>query len=434
MSDDDLVRSFARARRAVARALPELAGLTRAASIVVRESTATVAVFENANIVVNPTFWRSLSDDDRVFVLAHELQHVLLRTARRSTASTRAIMNAASDAYINDALSDRLGVPIPADGVVLPGARHLSTENIALRFAQTAPPPAGAWNGGDALSGGELDDAASRPSASAAIMNPSASPSVRKSREVRSREGRAWYENGGEAVDIEQIDVCEVVPQDRTSLHRLTTLLRPHCCWGRYTAKELTPTPTWLSRLSSMGAPRGARTRTWARPSRRNRDPGWLMPGRRPSRDVPVVLLDVSTSMVRYLGRAIGAIRALARRSDVGLIRVVQATSGGATRDEVLAPAALSSLTIEGEMDEEVFIFKDVCPRCKGRHGAVASDAPHTDLRAAVEERLFDESPSTLAFTDGRVLVPRHGAADWTWLVFGDHAFAPGWGTVLRVG
>ena len=95
----------------------------------------TMGVFASGRLVANPDFTARLSDDDLVFVLAHELLHLALRTHDRARGSGRLEFNYAHDYIINDMLRHALGVAtIPAGGLDMPGAREKSAEQIVLEM------------------------------------------------------------------------------------------------------------------------------------------------------------------------------------------------------------------------------------------------------------------------------------------------------------
>jgi predicted metal-dependent peptidase len=74
-----------------------------------------------------------------VFVLAHELLHLALRTHDRARGSGRLEFNYAHDYIINDMLRHALGITtIPAGGLDMPGAHEKSAEEIVLEMRRTS--------------------------------------------------------------------------------------------------------------------------------------------------------------------------------------------------------------------------------------------------------------------------------------------------------
>ncbi len=94
-----------------------------------------MGIFASGRLVANPGFTARLSNDDLVFVLAHELLHLALRTHDRAVGSSRLEFNYAHDYIINDMLRHALGVQkIPAGGLDMAGARERSAEEIVLEM------------------------------------------------------------------------------------------------------------------------------------------------------------------------------------------------------------------------------------------------------------------------------------------------------------
>src|SRR5262245_55255728 len=72
-----------RALRMVSMHLPHLAGLAAAVNLALDRRVATMAVFASGRILINPRFLASLKPEETMFVLAHELMHLALRTHNR---------------------------------------------------------------------------------------------------------------------------------------------------------------------------------------------------------------------------------------------------------------------------------------------------------------------------------------------------------------
>src|SRR5262249_39542133 len=129
---------IARGLRMVTVPLPHLAGLAAAVRVTLDDRVPTMGVFASGRLVANPQFTARLSGDDLVFVLAHELLHLALRTHDRAKGSTHIEFNYAHDYIINDMLRAALGVAtIPAGGLDMPGAREKSAEEIVLEMRRS---------------------------------------------------------------------------------------------------------------------------------------------------------------------------------------------------------------------------------------------------------------------------------------------------------
>jgi hypothetical protein len=128
---------IARGLRMVTVPLPHLSGLAAAVRVEIDERVPTMGVFASGRLVANPAFTARLSEDDLVFVLAHELLHLALRTHERAKGSGQLEFNYAHDYIINDTLRHALGVAaIPAGGLDMPGAREKSAGDRPRHAAQ----------------------------------------------------------------------------------------------------------------------------------------------------------------------------------------------------------------------------------------------------------------------------------------------------------
>ncbi len=96
-----------RGLRLVTVPLPYLAGLAAAVRVTLDDRVPTMGVFASGRMLVNPEFADRLSDNDLVFVLAHELLHLALRTHERAKGSVPLEFNYAHDYIINDILRAR---------------------------------------------------------------------------------------------------------------------------------------------------------------------------------------------------------------------------------------------------------------------------------------------------------------------------------------
>src|SRR6516165_8251808 len=127
-----------RTLRMVTVPLPHLAGLAAAVRVALDDRIPTMGIFASGRLVANPAFTARLSSGDLVFVLAHELLHLALRTHDRARGSSQLEFNYAHDYIINDVLRHALGVSaIPAGGLDMPGARERAAEEIVLEMRRT---------------------------------------------------------------------------------------------------------------------------------------------------------------------------------------------------------------------------------------------------------------------------------------------------------
>jgi hypothetical protein len=115
--------------------LPHLSGLAAAVRVSLDDSIPTMGIFASGRLVANRAFTERLSSADLVFVLAHELLHLALRTHDRARGASHLEFNYAHDYIINDMLRHALGVTaIPAGGLDMPGARLKSAEEIVIEM------------------------------------------------------------------------------------------------------------------------------------------------------------------------------------------------------------------------------------------------------------------------------------------------------------
>lgn len=134
-----------RALRMVSMSMPHLAGLASAVRLELDQRVAAMAVFASGRILINPHFLASLKPEEAMFVLAHELMHLALRTHDRQGDADPLLVNYAHDYIINDMLASDLQQPIPAEGLCMVGARDRSLENLVaeLRNQPRDLPPSG---------------------------------------------------------------------------------------------------------------------------------------------------------------------------------------------------------------------------------------------------------------------------------------------------
>src|SRR5262249_36503521 len=141
---------------------PYLTGLIQKIRPHLDRRVQTMGVFASGRLAINREFAESLSAQDMMFVLTHELYHLALRTHERGEGTDPHAFNCAHDYIINDMLREELQVSqIPAGGLDWPGARHMSAEKILGDLLRDGYCPARVWQqGGDRgwSSGGWDDD------------------------------------------------------------------------------------------------------------------------------------------------------------------------------------------------------------------------------------------------------------------------------------
>ena len=332
-----------RGLRLVTVPLPHLAGLAAAVRVEVDDRVPTMGVFESGRLLANPAFTARLSAADLVFVLAHELLHLALRTHARARGSQALEFNYAHDYIINDTLRHALGVTaIPAGGLDMPGAREKSAEEIVLemrRSGQFAQSRSQVWEGavvtveqalgaarqGPPGQGGDVLDAAREremfpqgaedQAERARAIRDLAAKGMALAKAIEAMRGRGLGA-GGQQKSV----------QAKRGLYR---------------------TP-WQVALQSWLDGAAAGDRTFVRASRRGADrPDIVLPGRKRHAQLLNVVLDTSASMSDDIPAALGALADFCDMAGVDDIRVVQCDTV-VTSDEVLSPGALATYEISG--------------------------------------------------------------------------------------
>lgn len=336
--DEEVLGLIREGFRRVGLTFPYLAGLIRTIRVQLDQRIGTMGIFASGRLLVNPDFVRALSSRDLVFVLTHELYHLTLRTHDRGEGTQPLDFNHAHDYIINDILREEMEYErIPAGGLDLPGARHLSAEKILgdLRREPWLRPSglAGGWAGPgtgtpeDAPAGDVLDDATER------AWFPATGD---REREAQTR---AVEEQAGRAMSLQALmDTLKgrgrgtEAGGKQDSVAALRGLYRP-------------PWELALQRWLESAAPS---ERSYARPSRRGADrTDVVLPGHKREAWSLHVVLDTSGSMIEEIPRALGAIADFCEAVGVEEIHLVQCDTE-VSRDEVLSPAEVARWQVGG--------------------------------------------------------------------------------------
>jgi predicted metal-dependent peptidase len=303
----------------------------------------TIGVFASGRLSANPGFVRRLKDDELIFVLAHEMLHLALRTHDRAKGADRLEFNYAHDYIINDILRSELGQPVPAGGLDMPGAREKSAEEIVLdmRRDQQAQAKTSVWQGeessvqrvfgtrGRAAEGTESGDAL-EASAEAEMYPEEAAEAAARAEQVREMAAKAL--GLARAMGLAR----GLRGTDAGTASQTVLALR-----GLYR----TPWELALQRWIESVAPGD---RTFNRPSRRAAErTDVVLPGRRREGWILNVVLDTSGSMADEIPRALGTLGEFCDAVGVDQVRLVQCDAA-VTSDELLDPHALAERRIEG--------------------------------------------------------------------------------------
>ncbi|MEL6317545.1 MAG: hypothetical protein AAFR16_07890 [Pseudomonadota bacterium] len=155
----------------VRRFLPYLADLSDQISIFAHEAVPTAGVTADGRVYVGPRWFGGLDRAEALYVMAHELWHLALRSHARADGADAWLLNVAHDWIINDILSEELGTPPPRGGLELGIARDHSAEELVRWLKEGeiwAPPEGQVWR--EAWPRAERAEAAAAESALAGAL------------------------------------------------------------------------------------------------------------------------------------------------------------------------------------------------------------------------------------------------------------------------
>ena len=323
--------------------LPHLAGIAAAVRVDLDDRVPTMGVFASGRLLANPAFAARLSGDDLVFVLAHELLHLALRTHDRARGSGRLEFNYAHDYIINDMLRHALGVTtIPAGGLDMPGAREKSAEEIVLEMRRTsnyASSRTEVWEGTVTTLEHVLGSARHAPPGSMGDVL-----DARRERELfpdnsanQAERARAIRDLAAQSVALAKVvDALRGRGAEAGSSQQKVRAMR-----GFYRTPWQLALQMWLEGVAPG-------ERTFARASRRGYDrTDVVMPGRKRYSWMLNVVLDTSASMSDEIPFMLGAIADFCDVAGVDKIRLVQCDTV-VTSDEALSPNELADYQVSG--------------------------------------------------------------------------------------
>jgi predicted metal-dependent peptidase len=345
----DQLKRVTRGLRLLTVSLPYLSGLAASVRVALDDRVPTMGVFASGRLVVNPAFAEKLDDDDLIFVLAHELLHLALRTHDRARGSRALEFNYAHDYIINDILRAELGVSeVPAGGLDMPGARTRSAEEIVLemrRKAADTPSKSAVFDGEETTigrlfgPGGRSGDAnADQPAAGDVLGEQNEKEMFPDDVADQAEKAAAIREVASSGLALARAvgALRGLRGDDPGATSQVVTALR-----GLYR----TPWEVVLQRWMESVAPG---ERTFARPSRRGADRSdVVLPGRRREGWMLNVIIDTSGSMTEEIPRALGAIADFCEAVAVDQIRLLQCDVA-VTSDEQLSPTELAHYQVSG--------------------------------------------------------------------------------------
>ncbi len=344
-------------------ALPHLSGLAHLVKVGADARVATAAVAASGRLLVNPTWFAGLAFAERVFVMAHELMHLALRSHERCAGSEARLFNVAHDLIINDMLSSALNMPVPANGLFRLGASSASAERLVVELkrdeaaggARLLPawhraPGQGLGGLGAALVAAGLgtapptaaesdllDAEAERKLFPGLTPDPLAATRIAAAGE-RSLALKVWQGRAASAFDA--------------AASAVATSIGPELGSGLWEVLATYHAPPWevaLQHWLDEATPSG---RTYRRCSRRQGDrTDVVLPGRAREGWTLNVILDTSGSMWggedSPIDRALGSLKSFCISANVGRVRIVQ---GGTDveADEVVDARDLDLFRIAG--------------------------------------------------------------------------------------
>lgn len=354
----------------VARRLPHLATFAAQVTIVFDESVGTAAVDRRGELRLCRRWYGSLSREQRIGLLAHELLHLRLATAERRQHRLRRPFNLAHDRVINSLVEERYGLSLPREGVRRRGAHRTCAEKLYRATPeQEEPTPFEHYRDHE----------------------------PRRANLTHQGEPLSFSDDPLDPEQAAQAVVVFGVPSASETL-----LLRPTA-----------PLPALLAAFRDLAPP--AR-RSLARASRRRAhlDP-FAFPGRIPAASVHL-LVDTSSSMLVRLAYVLNHVRAALAAA--GHTHVAATFADGDVIEERLLPTeGPLSLTVHGRGDYELIVFCEPCDRCGVFHAYKNPGAAPTDLDPGLRRVGAAAAGQIVVVTDGLVAPARRGGADVTWVL-----------------
>jgi predicted metal-dependent peptidase len=345
-SDRATLKRIERGLRMVTVPLPHLTGLAAAVRVHLDWRVPTMGIFASGRLLVNPGFAARLKDNELVFVLAHELLHLALRTHDRARGSGRLEFNYAHDYIINDILRTELGfTSIPAGGLDMPGARARTAEDIVIEMRRNAELMQSRSQvfEGKAVSVRRMFGQGSQP----------ADGSENEAGDVLAdKSEREMFP--ADAVDQakQKAEIDEVAARGMALKKALDAMKGRGNAAGAQTRTMLAQRgqfrPAWQHALQRWIESSAAGERTFTRPSRRGAERADIvLPGRKRQSWMINIVLDTSGSMTEAIPTALGAVGDFCDSAGVDQVRIVQCDTA-VTSDVTLSPDELTSFDVSG--------------------------------------------------------------------------------------
>jgi predicted metal-dependent peptidase len=339
-AERETLERIARGLRMTTVALPHLAGLAAATRVALDDRIPTMGVFASGRLVANPQFVRRLKENELVFVLAHELLHLALRTHDRAKGSDRLQFNYAHDYIINDILRTELGFAhIPANGLDMAGAREKSAEEILLEMRRNERATKTRVFDGEATSTRRMFGAGESHDDAGDVLGD------QLERELYPEDA------GAQSAHAERMkEIAAKALSLAAAMGRLRGLRGTDPGAARQVVAALRELyrPPWELALQRWLESVAPGERTFARAARRTAPQAdVVLPGRRREGWILNVVLDTSGSMTAEIPRALGAIAGFCDAIAVDQVRLLQCDAA-VTADETLSPLELAEREIAG--------------------------------------------------------------------------------------
>ena len=356
---------------------PYLGDLADMVAIHVEPRIPTAGITADGRLFVNPDWFLSLSGLEAIYVIAHELWHLVLQSHARVGPADRWHVNVAHDWIINSILTDELEIMPPKNGLWFDGAGNHSAEELVRWLKDGSAPQVDQHSVWKPFAGASVSKRSS-PFEEALRGSPLAPvDSAPDNDEPGDCRGDILTEADLARLSIVSIPIsdsgaslkgdisAQAAARAETLRRASETALNTHAI---VTAALQLRNPDFVHRQSSevldvirtndripielalqrgidMAAPN---VRTFARASRRQgvrRD--LVLPGRRTEGWAINLILDTSGSMTAVLPRLLSLIKASAAACGVSHVRIVQA-SDNVTADEIVDIELLERFEVRG--------------------------------------------------------------------------------------
>jgi predicted metal-dependent peptidase len=332
--------------------LPYVANLAYKIKCYPSDKTNTIGVSSSGRIIINPNWFNPLEIQDKVFVMAHEIMHLVLMTHDRGSESDAKLVNIAHDYIINDILKHELNQKVPAGGLSWDGARYKSLEEIVLWLEKEEYLPDSSWENKEinpvmlrALNKSGLIIDSDRCFGLDVINNEHESSVFPKTQVGETKVARELIrelaikanEKGVITKSVKELfGLGKNSGQDSGNMEISQQMLR--------TLYK----PPWEMAMQQWIEATSPGKRTYFRPNRRSSgNEDFVLAGRNRTSWTLHIVLDTSGSMSNEFGRILGAIASFCEAADISAVHIIQCDVE-VTKDELIRPEDLALFSIAG--------------------------------------------------------------------------------------